>query len=76
MTYVVIADDGNVSFGFKDKKAEKECDATPQSFEAEASAMKRAKELARSSPGEVIGVYKLVKTTLCRIAEPEVVDQR
>lgn len=72
MTYVVIADDGNVSYGFKTKKAEKDCEATPQQFEGETAAVKRAKELAKSSPGEVIGVYRQVKTVMCPIGDPEV----
>lgn len=76
MTYVVIDETGNASYGFKSRADEKRGEAMPQSFETEAAAMKRAKQLAKDTPGEVIGVYKLVKTALCRITDPEVVDQR
>lgn len=75
MIYVVIDDTGNASYGFENKAAEKRGDATPQQFDREALAIKRGKQLAKSAPGEVIAVYRLVKTICCEIGEPEVVDQ-
>lgn len=72
MTYVVIDDTGNVSYGFKTKADEKRSDATPQQFEGEGEALKRAKHLAKCSPGEAIGVYRQVKTVMCPIGDPEV----
>lgn len=48
--FVVIDEKGNTSYSAKDEGAE--------SFKSFAAAEKRAKELAETSPGEIIGIYE------------------
>ena len=47
-----------------------------ESFTSEAAAIKRAKIVAASMPGEHIIIAKAIKTVICRVGAPETRDEK
>lgn len=60
--YVVIDETGNVSYDSDE----------PEGFASAAAAEKRAKELARSAPGEPIGIYVLEAVATAPVGSVEI----
>lgn len=61
--FVVIDQEGNVSWNEKTEKGE--------NFSTFKAARKRAEEIAASEPGGVVSVYELTAESLCAVAPVE-----
>jgi len=62
--FVVIDADGNPSFSAKLER--------PEAFGTKAAAEKRAKELAKSEPGQTVGIYRLCAECVAEVSPPVV----
>lgn len=69
--FYVIDAEGHVSWFVND---EKPSDDGPENFDTEDDAIKRARDMAHSCPGDVITVCRAIKLVHCPVGESDVED--